>query len=390
MPIHTSWAPRRSNLLLVALIMAVLAAAGCGGGRSNSFTPVEVLYSTGGTFNTGLQFQIFPINPATGTLGPPAMQNNIFFGPTAITPSGRFFYAVGSAIYGYSIGPEGMLTPLPGSPFAENFSALKLTIDPTGKFLYVSDSFHSSLAGFAIDSSTGTLTPVPGSPFPNKFFTNRAAFNPSGTFLYVVDGGSDSGIAGLSGYSVDPTTGSLTPISGGSFTFSSSGSENFDVAVHTSGLLLYFTENDGIHGFTINPSTGVLTPISSGPLVALPSPMQLKMNSLGTTLYVAVAGAGTIAAYSVNPTTGGLTEVAGSPYQVVPNPAPAAVVFHFSLDPLGQFLYSEGAQPNVGGIVEFNVNSSTGGLTQLGFVPVPQPPEPGNPGPLPFVTEQLP
>jgi hypothetical protein len=104
------------------------------------------------------------------------------------------------------------------------------------------------------------------------------------------DGGSDSGIAGLSAYGMNQTTGTLTPISVGTFIFpSGSGSENLDVAVHPSGQFLYFTEDDGIRAFTIDQSTGALTPMSSGPLISLPFPFQIAMNSSGTVLYAAWA-----------------------------------------------------------------------------------------------------
>ena len=138
MPVHTSGAARRSNGSLFALILAVLALAGCGGGSSSSFKPVEVLYSAGGTNSTGIQFQIFPVNPTTGALGPPAIQSNIDLGVMAIIPSGRFYYAAeDNGILGYSIGPAGTLTPLAGSPFPADFrNPLAVTVDPTSKFLY--------------------------------------------------------------------------------------------------------------------------------------------------------------------------------------------------------------------------------------------------------------
>jgi hypothetical protein len=114
MPVHTSWAARRSNVSLFALILAVLALAGCGGGSSSSSEPLEVLYSAGGTNSTGIQFQIFPVNPTTGALSPPAIQSSIDLG-MAIIPSGRFYYAAeDNGILGYSIGPAGTLTPLAG------------------------------------------------------------------------------------------------------------------------------------------------------------------------------------------------------------------------------------------------------------------------------------
>lgn len=417
MPVKTSRVPHRSCVSFFALILGLLTLTGCSGsakppivcstsnggdcscgGSSTAACPAqvqEVLYSLGGTFSTGTQFQIFPINPTTGTLGSPAVESGVSLqGNIAITPSGQFYYAADdNEIYGYSIGPGGALTALTGSPFPEHFlNPLDMTVDPDGKFLYVSDTADASVAVFDIDSSTGAPSEVTGSPFSNNsLYTNRVALTPSGNFLYVIDGGSDTGIVGLSAYSVNRATGSLTPVSGGTFTYSGGDGEFFDIAVHPSGKFLYFSEDDGIHAFTIDSNTGALTQFPSQPLVALPSPFQITLNSSGTVLYVAVGGADTIAAYSLNPSSGALIEVAGSPYRIGPSPAPARVLFSFALDPLDQFLYvSEGEISSTFGIMEFSVNSGTGALTQLGIVPGESGSDFGPFWPVPFAAVRTP
>jgi 6-phosphogluconolactonase len=401
-----------SHLALMAFLVVLSACAGspktvvvCNGSSAGSCScgtaataacpaeDPEFLYYVGGTSSTGLQFQIFPINSSTGVLGSPAIENNVSLsGVMAVVPAGPFYYAIGSSgIDGYSVGGSGTLSPLAGSPFAANFfNPLAVAVDPLGKFLFVSDTYNANIDVFAIDASTGGLSQVPGSPFSNNtLYTNSAALTPSGNFLYVVDGGSDSGIAGLSAYSVDRTTGALTPVSGGSFTYSGYDSEYFDVAVHPNGQFLYFTETDGIHAFSINQSTGVLTPLTSAPLVALPSPMQLGFNAAGTVLYVGVGGAGTIAAYSVNSSSGALTGVAGSPYSLGYNPAPASAVDVFALDASGQFLYTlaNGGQP---GVMEFSVDAGSGALTQLGIVSDTSSFGIGGTWPVPFAVVKVP
>jgi DNA-binding beta-propeller fold protein YncE len=39
----------------------------------------------------------------------------------------------------YSIGADGALTAVPGSPFAAGFDASSVAVDPTGKFAYVAN-----------------------------------------------------------------------------------------------------------------------------------------------------------------------------------------------------------------------------------------------------------
>src|ERR1700690_4265514 len=70
-------------------------------------------------------------------------------------------------LYGYSVNAStGALTPIPGSPFAAGLGALqRITVSPSGKFLYVTNYGSSDISGYKVNGSTGKLTPVPGSPF---------------------------------------------------------------------------------------------------------------------------------------------------------------------------------------------------------------------------------
>lgn len=62
-------------------------------------------------------------------------------------------------------------------------------------------------AGFAVDAAGG-LTPVPGSPFAASRSVFAAAVHPQGRFIYTVELGQ-----AISGFSIDATSGALTPIS---------------------------------------------------------------------------------------------------------------------------------------------------------------------------------
>src|SRR5580658_2284002 len=91
-------------------------------------------------------------------------------GPISISvdPTGHFVY-VGAAdsVSAYAIdATTGLLTALPGSPFAAAGGyANGLAIDPSGKFLYTANTTTNNVSALAIDATTGSLTPMPGSPF---------------------------------------------------------------------------------------------------------------------------------------------------------------------------------------------------------------------------------
>lgn len=105
----------------------------------------------------------------------------------------------------------GTLTPLqtvstlPAGYTGQN-SCSKIQIAPSGKFLYAPNRGHNSIAGFAVDATTGLLTPIgqaPSEPVPRAF-----SLDPEGKFLYAA--GIESGR--LAAYRVDADTGVLQPM----------------------------------------------------------------------------------------------------------------------------------------------------------------------------------
>jgi 6-phosphogluconolactonase len=112
------------------------------------------------------------INSSTGSLAPVAgspFAAGSVPQPVALTPNGSFLY-VGNTTSGtiseYRVS-SGALTQTVQSPFFEG-NPLSLSIDTSGKFLYVVDreifgATVGRVSGFAIDSSVGTLASV-GAP----------------------------------------------------------------------------------------------------------------------------------------------------------------------------------------------------------------------------------
>jgi len=88
-----------------------------------------------------------------------------------------------------------------------------MAVDPTGKFLYLTNFNISNLTGYTINAATGALTAISGSPFPTATVPGGLAVDPTGKFLYVTNGG----VSSVSGYTINATTGALTNISGSPF-----------------------------------------------------------------------------------------------------------------------------------------------------------------------------
>jgi 6-phosphogluconolactonase len=74
------------------------------------------------------------------------------------------FYS--NLVSAYSIGSNGALTPVAGSPFGEDAAVgpVSVAVDPMAKFAYVANIDSNDISAYSI-ASYGALTPVPGSPF---------------------------------------------------------------------------------------------------------------------------------------------------------------------------------------------------------------------------------
>jgi 6-phosphogluconolactonase len=80
----------------------------------------------------------------------------------------------------------------------------EIAVTPSGKFLYGSNRGHDSIAGFAIDQSTGKLTFIEHVPTQGKAPRNFT-IDPTGTFLLAANQESDSIVS----FRINPMTGRL-------------------------------------------------------------------------------------------------------------------------------------------------------------------------------------
>jgi 6-phosphogluconolactonase (cycloisomerase 2 family) len=126
-----------------------------------------------------------------------------------------------------------------------------------------------------------------------------------------------------------------------------------------------YTSNQGasLSGYSVDSSTGALTPLSGFPLAVGLNPDYITHDSQNRFLFVSDIAASMLHVYAINPNTGGLSEISPSPYNTMIESETVQV------DPSGThvFLYRTGSSasyPGVSGnqIVIFNL-SSTGVLS---------------------------
>ncbi|OYD83609.1 lactonase family protein [Azospirillum brasilense] len=101
------------------------------------------------------------------------------------------------------LAPIQLLSALPDN-FVGNSRAAEIAISSNGRFVYVSNRGHESIAAFAVDEATGRLTAAgwqaTGGRTP-RFFT----LSPANDVLFVANEDSDD----IVGFRVDPRTGAL-------------------------------------------------------------------------------------------------------------------------------------------------------------------------------------
>ncbi len=176
---------------------------------------------TGNTFSPGL-IDAFAINQTTGYLtllgapGPYSFGNNAI--AVTVDPFSKFVYGgyySSTHISAFTMNTTtGALTQIAGSPFAKGGTANAttfLTVEATGKFLYVANSGSANISGFVINSSTGFLTEIAGSPFTGSASPSVIYTDPTSSFLYCAN---TAGSGTVSGFTINQTTGALTQISG--------------------------------------------------------------------------------------------------------------------------------------------------------------------------------
>src|SRR6516165_99530 len=108
---------------------------------------------------------------------------------------GSFVYVINNASFdldAYAVdSTTGDLTLVSGSPYPTGDQPVAVTVDPTGRFVYVVDYNNLPALGFisawSIDGATGALTPVPGSPFQTGFLPRAITIDATGHFAYVAN-----------------------------------------------------------------------------------------------------------------------------------------------------------------------------------------------------------
>ena len=260
-----------------------------------------------------------------------------------------------------SIGP-------PVSTYGFGLYPGSITVDPSGKFAYVTnegdpwgyeDGANGSVAMYTIDATTGALTSTGtiNGNCPGLCNPSSMVVDPSGKFAYVVTGG--AGVPyNVAMYTINATTGALTSI--GTI---AAGPVPISVAVDPAGNFVYVATVNATPGsagsvsmYAINATTGALA--STGTIAAGTDPVSVAVDPAGKFAYVTNSGSNDVSMYTIDATTGALTSIG----TIAAGTDPTSV----AIDPSGKFAYVTNSASN--DVSMYTIDVTTGALTSIGTI----------------------
>jgi len=172
---------------------------------------VQVLtLGTGGALSTGSAATFLP---PLSTSSSPADYG------LASDPNSKFLFVaeINTGLRVFSIGTNGTLNEISGSPYATGTGPTGVTLDPTGSYVYVANKGSNNISAFTLTAASGKLAVISGSPFSSGGTAPIAMVNDNQKKYLAVINSTATGSSGnndLQVFSFDATVdGKLDPVS---------------------------------------------------------------------------------------------------------------------------------------------------------------------------------
>lgn len=295
-----------------------------------------------------------------------------------VHPNGKYLYAAyregmtegdeNGTVTAFTIDPSsGKLTRLNEQSSAGQ-GPCHVSVDPKGRFVYVSNYGGGNLAVYPIqqDGSLGTATDIirhaGSSVHPErqkKAYMHSMIPTKDGKFVYA----SDLGIDKIMIYAVDQKRGKLSPASK-PFVENVPGSGPRHLALHPSGNYAFSLEEltSTVASFTVDPSTGALHPLEQVDMLpedfeGSSSAADIHISPDGKFLYASNRGHDSLVIYAIDAGTGKLTYV-GHESNRIAHPR------NFCIDEKGEYIFV--ANRDNDNVVVFRRDQNTGKLNFTG------------------------
>jgi 6-phosphogluconolactonase len=253
-------------------------------------------------------------------------------------------------IFGWTIGSDGTLTAISGSPYsalflvsvATDFGTQSIITNPAGTLLFFSATGEDKIYVYQIGSDGG-LTTVSASGFSVPFPPANLATDGLGKYLYVTQELGNHTGSQVEAYSIG-STGVLTEVGTFSFPMWQVQGEplgKFMIGTTGNNTVVNGSDNDNLYVFSIS-STGALSEVTGSPFATQNSPLSIAVqsNTNGNLVYSFGIADSDLAFNPVEGftigSTGTLTAVTGSPF------SSAALGDMAAFDESGAFLFTYG------------------------------------------------
>lgn len=263
-----------------------------------------------------------------------------------------------NTIDAYTVSASGKLTLVTGSPFPAGTTPFSLAVDSTSQFLYVANINSSDVWAYRINHTTGALTKIKAYT-TDLLSPDSIAVDPTGRFLLVTVICCGNPGAGVTVFTINPSSGTLSPVTGSPFALPSGMGSASAVTVDPTGRFAYVCGGSqsglsGVVAFSVNSNTGALTLVTPAPVLGGVAPWDLAVDPEDRFLYMTNNDA-TISGYSIDNATGVPTQISRSPF--LASGATRGIV----VDPSDKFVYLVDASHTLG----YSIDTSTGSLTLL-------------------------
>lgn len=290
---------------------------------------------------------IFRLDPAKGTLEPVDIVRNLV-NPSflALSANGEFLYTVHgdqSEVSAFKVDRRTGLLSFVNRQSTQGQNPVHLALDPTGRFMVVSNHIGASLAVLPVnaDGSLGALTQLvklEGPVGPHRIEQKQAKphfnpFDPSGRFVVVPDKGLDRV------FSFRFEQGRLTPAAV-PFAVTRETAGPRHLSFHPTAPFAYVVNelDSTVTAYRVAPESGALTPFQI--LSALPESFtgnsrasELQIDAKGRFLYASNRGDDSIAVFAIDAASGALKFVHAEPTR-------GKTPRFFTLAPDGRFMFA--------------------------------------------------
>lgn len=232
--------------------------------------PINSDGSLGGNVANG-SLPYWPVEFAPSTVNVTANGNFVYVANANTNAPAGTTDAQRGTLSGFAVGSGGALTPVYASttplPYAGVTPSASAS-DPTSRFLYVTDSTSNQLYAYTIGAN-GVLTPLTNGPFATGVFPDGVTIDPSGTYLYVSNFNSNS----ISAYQITQSTGTPSGLAGATSYATKTGpmcilvDPAFGRFVYTANFL-----DGSVTGYRLNPNSGALIGTENSPYPAAGQP----------------------------------------------------------------------------------------------------------------------